>query len=313
MFYARDLDRSLVERAIIAWQRAFESEPMVKADRINFGWRVANLDYTQSELTFWAVSLIARLLERSAFATQAEQGRYRNWLDEVASAADVFYPLNDGGWTNVTPSDRSVVAQPLHFGSRVAGFTRFATCKPSVEGDFVESRDASIKQTVGWLVKEHTVNAGGSGWLGYRLSDSAIPLEGLSLQIYATVIRATQEANVVIPSDNRDYVYEYLVHIPGRPFNPNRSAGTFRISFLPHQGVTRTIYSPVNFLWYPWAIEGATRWLATARPDEPAERVTRVRRALGYLVVDLRDSMVEETTKESPYMSSEILIALSSL
>ena len=311
ILYAPDLERAIVERAVKAWQVAFEAEPMITAGGVRFGWRVASLDYTQSESTFWASSLISRVLERPALLGDAERRRYRKWLDAVVATTDVYYPVNDGGW-NMLPRQTdpslhshysSVLALQALLDLRRAGLPWKGSA---------EQRDALIARTFDWLVMEHRLNPGGSGWLGYRLNESTIPLEGLSLQIYGTLFRAAQEMQLAIPRDYRDHVYEYLVRMPGRPFNPNRAAGTFRIAFVPHQGQSKTIYSPVNFLWYPWAIECAMRWLVTAEQHrEPAERVTRMRRALGYLVVDLRDSMITETKKEAPYMSSEILIALS--
>jgi hypothetical protein len=311
ILYAPDLDRSLLKRAVATWQTAFESVPVVTAGDVKFGWRVFGLDHTQSESIFWATSAIALALERPALLAETERARYQKWSDEVASMADVYYPVNDGGW-NMLPrqTDPSLHS---HYSSVLALQALLDMRRASLPWrGSVEKRDALIARTIEWLVKEHTLNPGGSGWLGYRLKSASIPLEGLALQIYATLFRAAQEVGTLIPRDYRNHVYEYLVRMPGRPFNPSRAAGTFHISFVPSDGAPKTIYSPVNFLWYPWAIECAMRWLATAEQHrEPAERVTRVRRALGYLVIDLRDEVIRETEKETPWMSAEILIALS--
>lgn len=310
ILYSPDLDEPLVREALATWERIFISEPPVQAGDVRFGWMSNNLDYTQAEPTFWAISVLSRALERPGLVADTDRTRYLAWLDLVLSTVDVYAAAEDGRW-NMLPR-QSAQSRHSNYTSVVALQALLDLKRAGLPWrGSVERRDALISRTVSVLVGEHVTNAGSSGWLDH---DARVPIEGLSLQIYATLLRAAEEAGAAVPREFRDHVYEYLVRIPGRAFIPNKSAGGFRVSFVPHSGAPRTIYTPVNFLWYPWTLDAAQRWLAVAeRNQEAPERITRAQRAIGYLVVDLRASMLEETAKEWPYISAETLIALAGL
>jgi hypothetical protein len=68
----------------------------------------------------------------------------------------------------------------------------------------------------------------------------------------------------------------------------------------------------INFLWHPWAVECAVRWLARARAHGAA-RVdeVRVRRALGAFVVEKGDEAVRTASTGAVFVASETLIGLS--
>jgi hypothetical protein len=70
----------------------------------------------------------------------------------------------------------------------------------------------------------------------------------------------------------------------------------------------------INFLWHPWAIEAATRWLARdARVPGPARDRRRVRRALGHLVVDMGPSARAKASEGYIFVASETVYGLSSV
>lgn len=310
ILYAPDLEEPLVRQALALWERIFVLEPPVQAGDVRFGWTTSNLDYTQGEPTFWAITVLSRALERPGLLADDARRRYLDWLDLVFSTVDVYTTGQDGRW-NMLPR-QSAQSRHSNYTSALALQALLDLKRAGLPWrGSIERREALISHTAKFLVSQHLLNAGGSGWLDH---DAKLPNEGLSLQIYATLLRASREAGAAVPREFRDHVYEYLTRIPGRAFSPNKSSGVFRISFVPHTGVPRTVYTPVNFLWYPWTLDAALRWLAAAEQNQEApERITRARRAVSYLVVDLRGAMLEETAKEWPYVSAETLIALAGL
>ena len=56
----------------------------------------------------------------------------------------------------------------------------------------------------------------------------------------------------------------------------------------------------------PWAIACAREWLAHARnAGADPERVTKVRRVLGYLVVDLKSAAIDEAKRAWPWIAAD--------
>jgi hypothetical protein len=67
-------------------------------------------------------------------------------------------------------------------------------------------------------------------------------------------------------------------------------------------------------LWHPWAIETAIRWLQrTAQHPVPNEQVVRVRRALGWLVVEMSDDKRKAATEGMSFVAGETLYGLSTI
>ena len=106
----------------------------------------------------------------------------------------------------------------------------------------------------------------------------------------------------------------YLERMMDRAFSPSFIAAGFQISFVPHTGQRVNTTAPVKFLWYPWAIACARQWLAHARnAGADPERVTKVRRVLGYLVVDLKSAAIDEAKRAWPWIAADILYGLSEI
>ena len=143
---------------------------------------------------------------------------------------------------------------------------------------------------------------------------AGIPLEGLTLQIYGTLLRARAEAGIAVPDSYFDDVFMYLERMMNRAFSPSFIAAGFQISFVPHTGQRVNTTAPVKFLWYPWAIACARQWLAHARTaGADPERVTKVRRVLGYLVVDLKSAAIDEAKRAWPWIAADTLYGLSEI
>lgn len=276
---------------------------------------VATLRTLHAGPTLWTIAALANFLGRPGTIPAAERARYEALLQRVMETATLFYPIDDGGWNlfprQVDPSLHtdysSALALLMLLDLRAAGL--------GWQGS-IARRDAMIAATVRWLIAQRLPDAPQPGWVGARSMETRVPFEGLSLQVYATLMRAHVEAKTEWPAGWLDDVYALLRPTVNRPFNPSNTAGVFQIRVLGPGGRrdATTTYFPVRFLWYPWAIACATKWLALAPGAhvDPAH-VTQVRRALGYLVIDLQSTALGESRREWPWVSSEMLYAASAI
>jgi hypothetical protein len=71
---------------------------------------------------------------------------------------------------------------------------------------------------------------------------------------------------------------------------------------------------PVTFLWHPWAIDCAQRWLVRLQKNHaPHADITMTRRVLGHLVIDLGDQAFSEAKTLPTFRSAETLYGLSTV
>ncbi len=277
---------------------------------------IRSLTRMHSAPTLWTVAALANFLGRPGTIPAAERARYEAMLQRAMETATVFYPVDDGGW-NLFPRQ---VDPGLHtdYSSALALLMLLDLRAAGLGWQGSEARrDAMIGKSVAWLIAQRVPHKTQPGWIGARGMETQVPFEGLSLQVYATLMRAHLEAKTGLPAGYLDDVYAFLRGTVNRPFNPNHVAGVFQIPVLGPTGRradSTTTYFPVRFLWYPWSIACATEWLTLAPAAEvDAARITQVRRVLGYLVMDLQTTAIEESRREWPWVTSEMLYAVSAI
>lgn len=175
----------------------------------------------------------------------------------------------------------------------------------------VEQRDALLHSTFDWLVSHFTAGASPPGWQagGTSFGESS---DGLTLQIYGRLLDAEREAGLVLPPAILEAIPPHLERMLGREANFPNSSGEFSTQF-EENGKTRSVGESINFLWYPWAIDCAVRWLQRDASGRPREERVAVQRALGHLVLDLGDQFVSEATKKWTFSASETLYGQSSI
>jgi hypothetical protein len=299
-------------RAAVLLGEAFDNDRAIEANGMKFGWLIQNVDHSLAEPTLWTMAALGNALGHAGLVPGGSRARYERMLRYVVETTPVFYPIDDGGW-NTFP--RQVDASLHSDYSSSLALLALLHLRAAGVGEPVSAarRDALIAKTSAWLVSRHVEHPTHPGWVGNRTM-GGVPLEGLSLQIYATLLRARAEAGVPVPETYYGEVYQHLQRMNNRSFSPNHISAGFQISFIPHGGQRVNTNYPIKFLWYPWAIASATQWLTHARAaGEDPTRITRVRRALGYLVVDLKQAAIDESRTEWPWVSAEILYAVSDL
>jgi hypothetical protein len=178
-----------------------------------------------------------------------------------------------------------------------------------------ERRDALLSATAKWLIDAYDSTDDPPGWREAAL-DNSRPLDGLTLQIYALLLRAEAEAGVQLPATLANNIPRHLARCIDRGSDYPDSVGKFVIDFTAPDGKNVVGSEPIKFLWYPWAIDCATRWLRrpaaeSSQNTTPDDRIA-VRRALGHLVIALGSERAANAPTEWTFVVSETLYCLSS-
>jgi class 3 adenylate cyclase len=291
------------------------------ADGTPYGW-VAHpgLAYTEAEPLLWTVAALARALGREGLVPAARRAEFEGHLRLAQEAARLYRPLESGGWNmfpnQVDPAGHSPYTTALALQAllelRAAGLPW--------EGSEAR-RDALLGASVAWFRRTFVSDGPLRGWR--RTQD---PLEvvskGLTLQVHSLLLRAEAAAGIAVPAPILDAATALVeAHDRVELGSSASDAGEFGVGFVTHDArddprtgrpEVTTGKEGINFLWHPWAVATARLWLERAErvPVATLDRV-RVRRVLGWLVVDQREQVGKEVSKGYTFMAAETLYGLS--
>jgi class 3 adenylate cyclase len=300
---------------------AFAPPHFVRAqDGTPYGW-VAHPGhvYTEAEPLFWTIAALARALGREGVVPPERREELLGHLRVAQEAARLHHPLESGGWNmfpnQVDPAGHSPYTSALAFQAllelRDAGLPW--------EGSAAR-RDELLAASAAWFGRTFVTAGPLHGWR--RTQD---PLEvvskGMTLQVHSLLLRAEAAAGIAVPEAIVAAAAALVVaHDRVELGSSSEDSGEFAVGFVAHDAkVDPKTGKPevtmgkegINFLWHPWAIATARLWLARADrvPAGSLERV-RVRRALGWLVVDQRETTLREVSKGYTFRSAETLYGL---
>jgi hypothetical protein len=297
----------------------------IEQDGVAYGWPAhEGFVYSGAEPALWTVAAVALALGRPGLVPEGERGTWLERLRQSQRAADLYRPLDDGGW-NMFPHQENLVRHSPYTSALalLALLEVHAAGLPWGDGG-AERRDLLLRSTSSWLASRFAADAPVPGWRGTPFIDDRVS-SGLTLQIYAELLRADAQAGIPIPSPILAAIPPHLEDMAERALKEAYDAGENSLRFQGHRDRAESartgipVWSngteSVNFLWHPWAIESAWRWLERAKRAGGAEAadVQRVRRVLGHLVVDLGDDAFKEATSGFTFVSSETLYGLSAL
>lgn len=296
----------------------------IEQDGVAYGWPAhPDSAYTEAEPALWTVAAIALALGRPGVVPEADRGLWLERLRRSQRACDLYRPLEDGGWNMFPHQDDLVRHSPYTTALALLALLEVhGAGLPWADGG-TERRDALLRSTAAWLASRFVADAPVPGWRGTPFVDDRIS-SGLTLQVYGELLRAEAQAGVAVPSPILAAIPRHLEELGQKALKEAYDAGENTVRFQSHRDraesarTGKPVWSggaeSVNFLWHPWAIEAAARWLDRARRSgaEPAD-LQRVRRALGHLVVDLGDDAFKEATSGFTFVASETLYGLSSL
>ena len=177
----------------------------------------------------------------------------------------------------------------------------------------VEKREQLLKATAQWLADQYDDKSDPPGWHAASETHTGT-IDGLTLQIYAELLRAEAEAGFALPARITNQIPDYVAKCVDRHLEFPSDSGEFAASFTDHRGQQYVAREALGFLWYPWAINSAQLWLLRAeKVGAPKEQQVRVRRALGHLINGLGNEAVSKYKSEWTFQAAETLYGLAAI
>lgn len=300
----------MVRRALEA---PFAPGRVIEADGTVFGWLAhSHTPYTEAEPALWTVIALALALGREGVIPPAQRPRGLAHLALAQRAADTYRPLDTGGW-NIFPRQKDPARHSPY--STALGLLALLELRAAglPWGASEAERDRRLAQTARFLAERFETQGDARGWR--RTNDRSDKISiGLTLQILAELLRAEDEAGVALPPALRAAVPGLLVRMDGASLADAYDMGEFTVEFVGHDGRADGRTEGINFLWHPWALEAAWRWLgAAARHGARPLDVVRVRRALARWAVTDAPAAVADALTGYCFVASETLYGWSAL
>jgi hypothetical protein len=290
----------------------------VEANGKKFGWLVSDADFPQAEPALWTVAALATALGRDQLLDAGQRAHLLARLAYAQEAADSYRPLADGGWNMFPqqddPADHTTYATALALIALLELHHARLDWhgEKGADGPHVE---AMLRASAGWLMREFDAKSSPPGWRAEANRPGPV-IDGLTLQIYGELLRAEEEAGIVLPPAIAQAIADQVDRMLARTVDhPIAGASNTRI-FTNYDGVRVTRWQTLEYIWLPGAIDVAARWLRRLeRSGGAPEAKTQARRVLGYLVVDLGSRAFDDaiTGKDPIYAASETLHALASI
>lgn len=271
----------------------------------------ANRMATDSCGAFWFASLLSSALSREGMIPPGERAAVVKDLGEVQTALEPYLQDAEGGWT-MFPG--KVQTAPPNAYSTVLALQALLDCKRAGQpwGQDAARRDALLAGAFHWLCGNFDPGDKLAGWRGTGENAYEI-FDGLTLQVYATLLRAQAEAGLGIPPEIMRSMERHLIGCVERSTGYPVASGEFASEFdwFGRQTSRKEAY---RFLWYPWALKAMEGWLQYEhRHPQPPEQVFRIRRARSHLVVDVGPKLVETVENDWLFIAAETLYGLSSV
>ncbi|MBC8127025.1 MAG: hypothetical protein H8M99_07765, partial [Gloeobacteraceae cyanobacterium ES-bin-144] len=150
------------------------------------------------------------------------------------------------------------------------------------------------------------------GWTGTGENKYEV-FDGLTLQIYAVLLRARAEAGHEIHPDIIGSMERHLINCVERSAAFPVASGEFESTLMWFNQQTHR-KEAYRFLWFPWALEAMDGWLKNAAiHPQPKEQVVRIRRARAHLVVNVAPTIVDIAENDWLFIAAETLYGLSSI
>ncbi len=279
-----------------------------------YGW-LAHFDggYTEAEPACWTVAALAKALATPSLLEGERRKVFEGYLFKAQTVlTQRHHPKETGAW-NIFPNQANLdYYSPYSTALALLALLETKSAGQPWEGS-VEKRDALLKSTANFLIGLFEQKADLWGWR--RTADRAEPIsEGLTFQIYAELLRAEKEAGIVLPDTMHAEIPKHLARLIEKTPDSSYDAGEYSVRFTTHEGKEDRRNEAINFLWHPWAVDTAVRWLASpGAAKAKREDLVRARRALGHLVVVLSKTQVENATSQYSFIAGEALIGLSAV
>jgi hypothetical protein len=285
----------------------------VERDGVKYGWNSHQGDTdTLAEPALWTTAALAAALARPNLLDAAERERLLAHLAYTQEVLRLYRPLDNGGWNMFARQKDPSEANPYTTTLALLTLLELRHARLPWEGSATR-RDEMLERTAQWLMNEYDTTTAPPGWRGTGEGAYEI-FDGLTLQIYSLLLRTQEETGFQIAPAVLANIPRHLSGMTARDFSFPIGRAEFSAICIDHERGEYTGKEGVGFLWHPWAIDGAERWLRWAEENAvPNEERVRVRRALGYLVVDLGEEAVKRAVAEWTFIPAETLYGLTAV
>lgn len=257
---------------------------------------------------FWAINMLADSHRNPAPAAASHKEEIHAKLLEVQEVLEL-YRMENGGWRMFPGAQQSA---PPNSYSTVLALLALLECKKTELPwlGSVERRDAMLQASAVWLHKQFHQGAKAAGWRGTGGNRYEV-FDGLTLQVYATLLRAHNEAGIVMPSTIMKAMEHHLIQCAFRPATFPVASGEFESELMIHgNNVQRK--EAYRFLWYPWALIAIEQWLIWEKSvPQPTETLVRMRRTRAHLIREIGDDVVNTAEGNWLFIAAETLYGLS--
>jgi serine/threonine protein kinase len=295
-------------------ERPFTPGLAIETDGTKYGWPVRPPEENNplAEPALWTAAALSAALGRPGLLEGEDRARALAHLAYTQEVLQTYHPQEMGGWNMYPGQHDPGLHNPYTTSLALLALLEMRQAGLPWKGD-AGRRDALLATTAQWLVDAYDERSEPPGWRAPGLSTYKV-FDGLTLQIYALLLRAEAEADFALPEHLVRHISARLTRCVRRGLDFEDTVGKFHVLCTDGLGKQRLAQESVTFLWYPWSIECASRWLQRAnRCGAPMADCVQVRRALAHLVIDLGPAEVARASKEWTFVASETLLALSAV
>jgi len=293
----------------------FRDGRYIERDGVAYGWLAhAETPFTEAEPALWTVAALALAYRRAGLLDEGGRRRLLEHLAMAQRAALTYRPLETGGW-NIFPRQKDPARHsPYSTALALLALLELKAAGLGWLGDEAR-REEMLRATANFLIErfEPGPGPGTPGWRRTNDRNDKISA-GLTMQILAELLRAEVEAGVDLPAPLLAAVPGLLGRLEDASLSDAYDMGEFTVAFTNHDGLEDGRTEGINFLWHPWAIECAARWLErAARLGAPTIERVRVRRALARWTIEDGQRAVEAASDGYCFVASETLYGYSAL
>lgn len=244
-------------------------------------------------------------------AEQGNVGTAEFWAEIDAMLAPFYH---DGKWNQFLDQEDEQLAS-VYVSSLALEYLveRWRSDRQTASGRKLDRRLAA---TFEWLQRQYVNKAEalkeGLGDVGWREGKANGFKDALSLEVFAAMLLADSTGDPRLRILDDDY-QELSTALVDWTENGVNASGYYKVSVKdPGAAGSLLVYDKfITYVWYPWAVQCATRWLRTARDHGADEGTIRlIRGRLGRLIVGRREQVVTESGSSWTFLASEHLYGL---
>lgn len=290
------------------FERMFDSDVLRDAEGVPSGWEQRRGSPARGTIALWMTSALALAVDREDLFSQPERDVLKRHLATATRVADQHASNQRGGWNmfaGSTSENPDCYTSTLALQSLLLLESSGIPWKGSGE-----QRRTLIDDTATWLIDAYNHDAQPPGWGKYPRDTSQV-YDGLTLQVFATLLDAENQGRVTLPDSLIEDAVSHAEKCAFRDHTFPLTTAEFDATVTYADGI-RDENEAVCFFWHPWAIKACGELLQRhERKPLRADKHTRVRRSLAHLVTL---SASKESLQESRlYAVSELLFNLTSI